>query len=38
MLEMAVVLLATSVLMAIAYEFSYAMQKREWGENYKSMF
>jgi len=38
MLEMAVVLLATSVLMVIAYELSYATQKREWGENFKSIF
>lgn len=38
MLEMTVVLMATGVLMMIAYEFSYAMLKREWGENYKSIF
>ena len=38
MLEMATVLVATGVLMIIAYEFSHAMQKREWGENFKSIF
>ncbi len=38
MLEMATVLIATGVLMIIAYEFSHAMQKREWGENSKSIF
>ena len=38
MLEMAAVLLATPVLMIIAYEFSYIIQKRKWGENFKSIF
>ena len=37
MLEMASVLLASSILMIIAYEFSFT-QKREWGENHKSIF
>ena len=37
MIEMASVLLASGVLMVLAYEFAY-MQKREWGENYKSFF
>jgi len=38
MLEMAAVLLVTGILMMIAYEFSYTILKREWGENYKSIF
>ncbi len=38
MLEMATVLVATGILMIIAYEFSFAMQKREWGENPKKDF
>ncbi len=38
MLEMATVLVATGVLIIIAYELSYSMQKREWGENSKSVF
>ncbi len=38
MLEMATVLVATGILMIIAYEFSFAMQKKEWGENTKNLF
>ena len=38
MLEMATVLVVTGILIIIAYEFSLAMQKREWGENSKSIF
>ncbi len=38
MIEMATVLVATAVLIIIAYEFSYTVQKREWGENSKSIF
>ena len=38
MLEMATVLLASGILMIIAYEFSNTIQKREWGENSKSIF
>ncbi|MFT7002894.1 MAG: Tfp pilus assembly protein PilE [Sulfurimonas sp.] len=38
MLEMAIVLVAIGILMIIAYEFSHSMQKREWGENSKSIF
>ncbi len=34
MLEMASVLLGTTVLMVIAYEFSF-QSRREWGENQK---
>ena len=34
---MASVLLASGVLMVLAYEFTF-LQKREWGENYKSFF
>ena len=37
MLEMASVLIASGVLMIIAYEFSFT-QRREWGENHKSIF
>jgi len=37
MLEMASVLVASGVLMIIAYEFSFT-HKREWGENRKSIF
>lgn len=35
---MAVVLVASGVLMFIAYEFSGILQKREWGENARSFF
>ena len=38
MIEMSIVLIASGVLMMIAYEFSYIFQKREWGENAKSFF
>jgi len=38
MLEMATVLVATGILMIIAYEFSHAIGKREWGENSKGIF
>ena len=38
MLEMATVLVATGVLIIIAYEFSFMIEKREWGENTKSFF
>ncbi len=37
MLEMASVLIGSGILMIIAYEFSF-LSKREWGENYKSVF
>ncbi len=37
MIEMASVLLASGVLMILAYEFAF-LQKREWGENHKSFF
>jgi hypothetical protein len=36
MLEMATVLIASVVLMVIAYEFAF--MGREWGENSKSFF
>ncbi len=38
MLEMATVLVVVGILMIIAYELSFSMQKREWGENSKSIF
>ena len=38
MLEMAAVLVVIGILMIIAYEFSFAIRKREWGENSKSIF
>jgi len=39
MLEMATVLLASGVLMIIAYEFTYMLhKKREWGENHRNIF
>ena len=38
MFEMATVLLACGVLMVVAYEFSFMLQGREWGENAKSFF
>jgi len=38
MFEMASVLLASGVLMVIAYEFSHMFRKREWGENSKNFF
>ena len=37
MIEMSSVLLGSIVLMVIAYEFS-SQTKRDWGENYKSVF
>lgn len=37
MIEMASVLLASGILMVLAYEFSTS-QRREWGENSKSIF
>ena len=37
MLEMTSVLVASGILMLIAYEFS-ALSRREWGENYKNVF
>ena len=38
MLEMATVLVVIGILMIVAYELSFAIQKREWGENSKSFF
>ncbi len=38
MLEMATVLIASGVLIIIAYEFTLTFQKREWGENSRSFF
>ena len=38
MLEMASVLLGSGILMIIAYEFNYMMNKREFGENPRSFF
>jgi len=38
MLEMASVLIASGVLMVIAYEFSFMLNKRDWGENTKNFF
>jgi len=38
MFEMATVLLASVVLMFIAYEFSSIFSKRDWGENSRSFF
>ena len=38
MIEMATVLLASGLLIIIAYEFSCMIKKREWGENTKSFF
>lgn len=38
MLEMAIVLLVSGVLMVIAYEFTFTLGKREWGENSRSFF
>ncbi len=38
MFEMAAVLVASGILMVIAYEFSGMLQKREWGENTRSFF
>ena len=37
MFEMATVLIASGILIVIAYEFTY-MLRREWGENTKSFF
>ncbi len=37
MFEMATVLVASGVLIVIAYEFTH-MLRREWGENSKSFF
>jgi len=37
MLEMATVLVASGVLIIIAYEFTFTL-KREWGENQKNFF
>ncbi len=37
MFEMATVLIASGILIVIAYEFTY-MLRREWGENSKSFF
>ena len=37
MFEMATVLVASGVLIMIAYEFNVTL-KREWGENQKSFF
>ena len=38
MFEMATVLIASVVLMYIAYEFSSMFNKRDWGENSRSFF
>lgn len=38
MLEMSVVLISCAVLMIVAYEFSFMLRPREWGENSKSYF
>ena len=38
MFEMASVLIASGLLMFIAYELSQMFSKREWGENSKSIF
>lgn len=38
MLVMATVLTACAILMILAYEFSFILKKREWGENSKSFF
>lgn len=37
MIEMASVLIGSTVLMVIAYEFTF-LSRREWGENQKSIF
>ena len=37
MIEMASVLMATGILMYLAFEFTFTA-KRDWGENYKSIF
>lgn len=37
MIEMASVLLASGILMVLAYEFAI-LPRREWGENHKSIF
>lgn len=37
MIEMASVLLASGILMYLAFEFTFT-SKREWGENQKSFF
>ena len=38
MLEIAVVLTISGVLMILAYEFRFMFRKRKWGENRKSFF
>jgi len=38
MFEMSMVLLATTLLGTIAYEFTMMMRGREWGENASSIF
>jgi len=38
MFEMASVLIASGLLMFIAYELSHMFNKRDWGENSKSIF
>ena len=39
MIEMATVLIASGILMIIAYEFTLLLnRKRDWGENQKSFF
>jgi hypothetical protein len=38
MLEMAIVLMVSGILMVIAYEFTFTLRKREWGENSRSFF
>ena len=37
MIEMAIVLMACGILIAVAYEYT-AIMRREWGENSKSFF
>lgn len=38
MLEMSVVLVSCAILMSVAYELSYMLRPREWGENSKGFF
>ena len=38
MFEMTMVLMASAVLMVIAYEFTMIVRGREWGENAGSFF
>jgi hypothetical protein len=38
MFEMTIVLMASIILMTIAYEFTMMIRGREWGENVRSFF